>query len=215
MIELRDQDRLVCIGDSITDCGRARPVGEGLGGALGNGYVSLLDAMITAENPSRSVRVMNVGTSGNTSRDLVDRWQTDVIDLRPDVLTVMIGTNDVWRQFDSPSRTEHHVSPEAYRYNLEHLTQSKQHSVRSMLLATPFFLEPLVDDRMRGRMDEYGAIVKEVAAQCGVDFLDTQALFAGYLNARHSSEMAWDRVHPSVTGHYILARGFATALGVR
>jgi lysophospholipase L1-like esterase len=107
------------------------------------------------------------------------------------------------------------VTPEAYRYNLEHLTQRTQHAVRSMLLATPFFLEPLVEDRMRSRMDEYGAIVREVAAQYGVEFLDTQALFADYLRARHSSEMAWDRVHPSVTGHYILARGFATALGVR
>ena len=214
MIDLVSGDRLVMIGDSITDCGRTRPIGEGLFNALGNGYVSLLDAMITAAEPSRIVRVINMGCSGHTSSDLVQRWDSDVIALRPDVLTVMIGTNDVWRQFDSPGRTEHAVDSEAYRANLVRMVEQSQHAVRGLLLATPFFLEPLVDDRMRARMDEYGAIVKEISTLYGTEFLDTQALFQPYLQARHSSEVAWDRVHPSLTGHYILAKGFANSLGV-
>ena len=214
MIELVSGDRLVLIGDSITDCGRTRPVGEGRFGALGNGYVSVLDAMITAADPGRMVRVMNMGCSGHTSRDLIDRWDSDVIQLRPDVLTVMIGTNDVWRQFDSPGRPEHGVDTEAYRSNLIRMVERSQHAVRGLLLATPFYLEPLREDAMRARMDEYGAIVKEVADLYQADFLDTQALFEPYLRARHSSEIAWDRVHPSLTGHYILAQGFARSLGV-
>jgi lysophospholipase L1-like esterase len=214
MIDLVSGDRLVLIGDSITDCGRTRPVGEGLFGALGNGYVSVLDAIIAANDPARLVRVTNMGCSGNTSSDLVQRWDSDVVDLRPDVLTIMIGTNDVWRQFDSPGRLEHGVNPEAYRNNLVRLVERTQHSVRGLLLATPFFLESLREDRMRARMDEYGAIVKEVAALYQTDFLDTQALFEPYLAERHSSEIAWDRVHPTLTGHFILAQGFARSLGI-
>ena len=214
MIELTSGDRLVLIGDSITDCGRARPVGEGLFNALGNGYVSILDAMITAADPTRVVRVTNMGSSGNTSADLVQRWETDVIALQPTVVTIMIGTNDVWRQFDSAARPEQYVDPEFYRANLMHLVEQTQPLVRGLLLATPFYLEALPNDRMRARMDEYGSIVKEVAALYQTDFLDTQTLFEPFLAARHSADIAWDRVHPTLTGHFILAKGFANALGV-
>jgi len=73
--------RLLFIGDSITDCGRERPVGEGYG--LGNGYVSLLNALLNSTYPPHPVRIINVGVSGNTVRDLEARWQTDVLHLNP------------------------------------------------------------------------------------------------------------------------------------
>ena len=56
--------KLVILGDSITDCGRARPVGEGLPGALGNGYVNLFDAMAQVDHPAWKLRVVNMGTDG-------------------------------------------------------------------------------------------------------------------------------------------------------
>src|SRR5688572_22437979 len=101
------------IGDSITDAGRARPIGEGHG-QLGGGYVAMVDALIGATYPERLIRVVNVGISGNTVRDLKNRWTTDVTDLKPDWLSVMIGTNDVWRQFDAPKFPEAAVHPEEY-----------------------------------------------------------------------------------------------------
>src|SRR3954462_2992704 len=91
--------KLVMIGDSITDCERARPVGEGLFGAVGKGYVAMVDAQLMNAFPERSIRVVNMGSSGNTVRDLAGRWQGDILDLRPDWLSVLIGINDVWRQF--------------------------------------------------------------------------------------------------------------------
>jgi lysophospholipase L1-like esterase len=96
--------KLVILGDSITDCGRARPVGEGLPGALGNGYVNLFDAMAQVDHPAWKLRVVNMGTDGETSRDLLARWDTDCDALEPDIVAVLIGINDVWRQFDSPYR---------------------------------------------------------------------------------------------------------------
>src|SRR5688572_27600397 len=97
-LRLAQGSRWVAIGDSITDTGRARPVGESPGG-LGTGYVLTLDALLGAWYPARRIRLFNVGTSGHTVRDLAERWQTDVVDLKPDWLSVMIGANDVWRQF--------------------------------------------------------------------------------------------------------------------
>src|SRR5438046_2824066 len=98
---LGKNSKLVMIGDSITDCGRNRPVGEGYSGALGNGYVSLVDALLGSVYFHHGIRVVNMGSSGETVRDLRRRWQSDVVDLKPNWVSIMIGINDVWRQFDA------------------------------------------------------------------------------------------------------------------
>ena len=99
-------EKLVMIGDSITDCGRTRPVAEGLFDPLGRGYVTMVEALLGAAYPQLGIRVVNMGNGGNQVRDLKDRWQTDVIALQPDWLSVYIGINDVWRQFDMPRQPE-------------------------------------------------------------------------------------------------------------
>ncbi len=73
--------RLLMIGASLTDSGRGRPVGEAH--ELGNGYVCQINALLGALYPAHSIRVLNVGTSGNTVRDLKARWKQDVLDLEP------------------------------------------------------------------------------------------------------------------------------------
>ena len=213
-MKLDPHSKLVFIGDSITDCERARPVGEGLFGATGKGYVSLVEGLLGAIHPAHAIRVVNLGTSGNVVTDLKARWQTDVIDLKPDWLVVMIGVNDVWRQFDLPRQTEIHVSPDTYRRTLDELVTATMPKVKGLVLMSPFYIEPNRADAMRRRMDEYGAIVKATAAQHGAMFIDTQAAFDAVLQHVHANALAWDRVHPNNTGHAIIARAFLNAVGV-
>lgn len=204
--------KLLFIGDSITDCGRARPHGEGLGGALGNGYVQMVDALLGATNPQLSLRIINNGTSGNTVRDLKNRWNEDVLELRPDWLSIMIGTNDVWRQLDSPRQTEIHVLPDEYEHTLRELVSSTRSGLQGLILMTPFYLEPLREDAMRAHMDEYGAIVRNIAREHDAIFVDTQAAFDAVLQHAHSSSLAWDRVHPNAVGHMTIARAWLHAV---
>jgi lysophospholipase L1-like esterase len=210
---LQPHTRLVLIGDSITDCGRARPVVEGHGEALGNGYVGLIDSMIRTVYPHVPIRLMNVGTSGNTVRDLRERWQSDVLDLRPDWLSVMIGINDVWRQFDSPLQQERHVGLDEYRQTLAELVRATRPQLRGLILMTPYFIEPRTADPMRAMMDRYGAVVRELAAAHDAILVDTQAAFDRLLAHMHPMSIAWDRVHPNQTGHMVLARAWLNALG--
>ena len=107
-LRLQKAEKLVMIGDSITDVGRAKPIGEGRADdALGRGYVMMVDALLGAVYPERLIRVINMGISGNTTRDLKARWQKDVLDLKPDWVSIMIGANDVWRQYDiEPNRQD-------------------------------------------------------------------------------------------------------------
>ena len=211
-MKLEKNGKLVMIGDSITDAGRAQPVGEGLFEALGRGYVSMVDALLGSVYPQLSIRVVNMGSSGNTVLDLEKRWQTDVLDLEPEWLSVMIGTNDVWRQFDSPRQPETHVAPDSYAQTLESLVCRTLPTVPNIVLMTPFYLEPNRADPMRVRMDEYGAIVRSLAAKHGTLFVDTQAAFDTVLEHYYPATLAWDRVHPSQTGHMVIARAFLRAL---
>lgn len=202
------------IGDSITDCGRdpsGNPTPWNLQAGLGRGYVDLVAAHFGVTCPEKRIRIINRGVSGNTVRDLAARWQTDVVDLAPDWLVVMIGINDVWRQFDQPLVTEAHVSPTTYERTLEKLVARPK--VSGLVLMTPFMVEPNRAEPMRRRMDEYGVIVKRIAKRRGAILVDTQAAFDSVLAHTHPMSIAWDRIHPNSTGHLILARAFLAAIG--
>ncbi|MGI4789171.1 MAG: SGNH/GDSL hydrolase family protein [Janthinobacterium lividum] len=211
-MKLEKNAKLVMIGDSITDGGRAQPVGEGLFDALGRGYVSLVDALLGSIYPALGIRIVNMGNSGNTVLDLQKRWQTDVLDLKPDWLSIMIGTNDVWRQFDLPRQPETHVLPDEYEKTLDQLVTQTLPVVQGMVLMTPFYIEPNQTDAMRTRMDEYGAIVKMIAAKHGTLFVDTQAAFDSVLTSYYPATLAWDRVHPNQIGYMVIARAFLNSI---
>jgi lysophospholipase L1-like esterase len=210
---LQKQQKLVMIGDSITDAGRAQPIAEGLGDPLGRGYVTMVEALMGSTYPQLGIRIVNVGTSGHTTRDLKARWKKDVLDLKPDWVSCMIGTNDVWRQFDLPRQKEIHVLPEEYRGNLDELVSQTRPLVKGFVLMTPFFIEINRQDGMRKRMDEYGQIVREIAKKYDAVLVDTQAAFDRVLEHYYSATVSWDRVHPNQTGHMILARVFLNGIG--
>ncbi len=114
-----NMDRIVFAGDSVTDMGSAQPVGEGLFDNVGHSYVRMLENMLGTWYPELKLRVTNSGISGNTSRDLLERFGRDVVDLKPDWVSICIGINDVWRQFDCPAMADICVLPEEYQENLE------------------------------------------------------------------------------------------------
>ena len=114
-------DKILFMGDSISDYDRARPVGEGLFNAWGTSYVSDIGALLSCMYPEAHLRVVNMGISGNQCRDLEARWESDVSEQHPDWVSVLIGINDVWRQFDVPEIKEQHVSPEDFRAAYERI----------------------------------------------------------------------------------------------
>ena len=111
---IQNGDRIVFTGDSVTDAGRGRPVGEGLHAGVGDGYVRQIETILNVLYPDWTIWISNTGSSGDTSRSLKARWQNDVMNLHPDWVSLMIGVNDVWRQFDSPGVLSSHVYPDEY-----------------------------------------------------------------------------------------------------
>jgi lysophospholipase L1-like esterase len=211
-MQLQKGSKLLFIGDSITDCERTKPAGEGLFGALGKGYVSMVDALLQSVYPELKIRVVNKGLSGNTVRNLKSRWQEDVLKQQPDWLAVMIGINDVWRQYDIPQIKEEHVYIEEYEQTLRELVAEAKPTVKGLVLMTPFYIEPNAEDAMRAAMDTYGSVVRRIAEEYGAVFVDTQAAFEPVLKEIYPATLAWDRVHPSSVGHMVLARAFLNGI---
>ena len=112
---LEKNARLVFAGDSVTDVGREYPVAEGtLFDRLGKGYPQLVSGWLNAFYPELNLYICNSGVSGNTSRDLLNRWEETVLDKHPTWISIMIGINDIWRQIDSPAQPGSHVLPDEY-----------------------------------------------------------------------------------------------------
>ena len=181
--------------------------------SLGGGYVSFVDSIMGAVIPGTPINVLNTGISGNRVTDLEARWQSDVLDLEPNWLSVMIGINDVWRQFDSEPGAEQ-VVPEQYELVYRSLLAKTRSQLDGLVLMTPYFLETNREDPMRLKMDAYGTITKKLAVEFDAIFVDTQAAFDHYLAHQPTESLCADRVHPNGLGHMILARAFLNALGV-
>ena len=179
-------DRIVFEGDSVTDMGSEQPVGEGLFDNVGHGYVRVLESMFAAYYPEVFLRITNSGVSGNTSRDLLERFDRDVVELNPDWVSICIGINDVWRQFDSPAILDGHVLPEEYEANLEEMITRVKNKVKGVFILSPYIMEPNKDDMMRKRMDEYVAIGKKLAEKHKCIFVDFQKMYEDYCKIRHS-----------------------------
>ncbi len=201
-------DRIVFAGDSVTDMDSVNPVGEGLFNRLGNGYVREIENLLVAWYPELNIRVTNSGISGNTSRDLAARFDRDVVELNPQWVSICIGINDVWRQFDVPAMPDAAVLPDEYEANMEEMILKVKDNVKGIFIITPYYIEANREDFMRKRMDEYCAICKKLADKYSLYFVDFQKMFEDFCKIQHSSKLAWDRVHPNRMGAMLQAKEF-------
>jgi lysophospholipase L1-like esterase len=199
--------RIVFIGDSITDSGRREEDPP-----YGNGYVSLVRAFVTAARPDLGLQWTNHGINGNTTRDLSARWDTDVIAAVPDWLSVMIGINDVWRAFDGVPELA--VPIDEYESTLRSLLQKAVAGTGCRLvLGTPYLIEPDRAEPQRAQSDLYGAVVRRLAGELDAVLVDTQEAFDRVLVHTAPTDWADDRVHPNLPGHAVIAQAFLRVIG--
>ena len=157
----QDLDRIVFAGDSITDMGSNKPVGEGLFNAWGRSYVANVGSLLGCMYPELQLRIVNMGISGNQVRDLAARWQNDVINLQPDWVSILIGINDVWRQFDEPAMYGESYSPEVYRKNIEAVCERTVGKVKKLFDISPFYMQASVKRELKN-MDQSSHKLREL-----------------------------------------------------
>ena len=197
--------RVMFTGDSITDCQRARLVGDGVG-TLGNSYVGNLFCMTWAENPECRARFMNSATSGDTSRQLLARFDDEVLAYNPDYLFIMIGVNDAWRIAELPVNTEVHISSEETAANMEKMILKAREKGAEPIILSPFFMDLDKNEFMRYHVDEINALYKKLAEKYSVGYIDIQSAIDGWISKASSYILSSDRVHPKAIGVSLIAR---------
>lgn len=210
---IQDKETIVFTGDSVTDAGRKRPLGEGLWEGTGTGFVRQVENAIVAFYPERMIRIINTGCSGNDSKQLLDRFQTDVIDLKPNYAVITIGFNDVWRFFDEPTVFSEHVQLGEYKANVQKMLDMCKEAKIKAILMTPYYMELNLKDPMRIKMDEYRKEYMELAKKNGVDCIDLQKVFDDYCAKRYTSFITWDRIHPNHVGSTLICTEFLKYAG--
>src|SRR6267378_5559347 len=161
-------------GDAITDSGRNGAAAEAnTAGALGTGYPLLVAAAALAAHPDRGLRFFNRGISGNKVPDLQERWATDTLALRPDVLSILIGVNDIWHKLAG----NYNGTVQDYENQYAALlAQTRQALPRvRIVVLEPFVLRcGAVDDKWFPEFDARRAVAARVAAQAHATFVPLQ-----------------------------------------
>ena len=199
-------------GDSITDCGRDRTVAEAnRANALATGYPLLIAAALLRDRPEAGLRIFNRGVSGNTVPDLDARWQNDALDLRPDILSILIGVNDIWHKLNG-NYTGTVEQYEAQYGALLDRTRQALPGVRLVVLE-PFVLRTgAVTDAWFPEFDQRRAVAARVAERAGATFVPLHGLFERLSREAPPAYWAADGVHPTVAGHGVIARAWLEAV---
>lgn len=192
-------------GDSITDCDRARPIGDGFG-KMGSSYVSRIFIDTWADFPEHNIHYLNSAISGNTTKMLLDRYDTDILAYNPDYVFIMIGVNDAWRHFDGSKFTQTLISPKQSGENVEKMITKTIAAGATPVIISPYFLDNNREDPMRKMVDEINDEYKALAEKYNIGYIDVQTVFDEYLKKSSSYILSGDRVHPKAVGISIIAR---------
>lgn len=195
-------------GDSVTDCQRT---GNPEALPLGIGYPYMVAARYQADHPGSGVEFINRGVSGNRVVDLYARWKIDALNLKPDVLSILIGVNDTWHEFARQNGVEVERAETIYRMLLE-WTRRELPMVK-LVLCEPFVLEfGVVEPPWVVEMKARSAMVKKLAAEYDAIFVPFQSIVsAGAEAAGDPAVILRDGVHPTLVGHQLMADAWLAA----
>ncbi len=207
-MQLTAKDVVLFQGDSITDAGRDRAVAQANQVAgLGNGYARYVAASLLADLPG--VRVYNRGASGDRVDRMAARWQADCLDLRPTVISILIGINDTSHGV-AGGTPENGVGLEEYdRVYRRLLTEAKAQlpGVR-IVVCEPFVTEAgiVLERKFHPDLDERAGLARRIAEDFADAWVPFQRMFDDAVTRAEPAYWAYDGIHPTIAGHELMAR---------
>lgn len=206
-ITLKKGDRIVFLGDSITQ-----------GGGGPKGYVTLIANKLKEKKADLGVQVVNAGISGNKVPDLVRRLQRDVIEKKPTIVFVYIGINDVWHGQTNPANG---TSPERFQAGLKEVAGKLTASGAQVVLCTP----SVIGEKKGGanpldaKLDEYSGITRKIASELKLPLCDLRKAFVEHLKDNNPEDkeagiLTGDGVHLIDAGNQLVADEMSKSLGL-
>ena len=186
-------------GDSITDGNRGRSADPNH--ILGHGYAFIIAAKYGAAFAATKLDFANRGVSGNTVRELQKRWEKDTLELKPDVLSILIGVND----------QSHGVPLDEYERSYDEIiTQAKTANPKLRLVLCEPFTLPVGKrkegyEAWRAGIQARQDVVAKLAAKYDAALVRFQPVFDAACNIAPAEHWIWDGVHPTYSGHQLMA----------
>jgi lysophospholipase L1-like esterase len=210
-IRLSTNDTIVFIGDSITAADRHRQAYR----PLGFGYVHFAGNFLLARNPALNLNIANTGISGDTVLDLKDRWQRDCIAHRPNVLSILIGINDVWRRTMEPDMAESAASPAEFEVTYDQLLAQAEGQCRCrLILMEPFLFCRDREDEVFRALVPYLEVVRILAKQHEAVLVPLQREIDRQIAEIPPERWSEDTVHPYLWAHAWIAHQWLRATGL-
>ena len=189
-------------GDSITDTGRTGSADPDA--SLGQGYPAKIAEAFANDYADLGLTVVNRGISGNRTWDLLNRWDKDCIDIKPDYFSLLIGVNDTWRRYDSGMIT----TAEEYEANMRTLLDRVVNETGAKIILLNIFLLDVTEDKAQMRPDlvEKQAVIAKLVEDYDVIYIDIQKKFDEMVaNGTPMTDLSEDGVHPTDFGHSVIA----------
>lgn len=213
---LKNHDTILFQGDSITDAAREKQNPMPNSG-LGDGYPAFVAASLHQDYPTLDLQIQNRGISGNRVPDLDKRWQRDAIEIKPRVLSILIGVNDIWHKLSG----RYDGTAEVYRDGLAALLKRTAEALPDTLLVVcdPFVLMAGSvkenKDKWFPEFDTRRRFAYQVAESAGTIWVPFQKAFDQAVADGASPEsLAGDGVHPTTAGHRLMAQTWRQAVGI-
>ena len=201
---------IVFAGDSITDMNRGRNEKD-LNHIYGHSYVFLLASRFGYEFADKNISIVNRGVSSDTSSLLLNRWDEDVLSQNPDIISLLIGTNDIL----IPAGNNQIIDVDLYIQNLSDMYSSakKNNPDVKFIICEPFAFAEILESRIRSAYNKFLPVfqksAKDFAEKTDSCFVPLQCEFDRIaakfpsINIRH---WIWDGVHPTAAGHKVIEK---------
>jgi lysophospholipase L1-like esterase len=208
-VELLKGQTILFQGDSITDSERNRKeTGFNTSQVLGSGYPMLAGAALLEKYAALELKIFNKGISGNKVFQLAERWDKDCLEIRPDVLSILIGVNDIWHKY----KKEYNGTIEVYRNDYISLLERTKKVLPGvkLIIGEPFAIKSgsAVEDRWYPEFYEYQKAAKEIASQFGAVFLPYQSIYDEAQKLAPGVFWTGDGVHPTLAGAQLMAHAW-------
>ena len=190
--------RILFQGDSITDWFRAKDRED----VLGSNYVTMVSGELGLKYPNE-YEFINRGISGSRSIDILGRTQKDIVALKPDYISILVGVNDVWHGLE----WNNGISPERYEIYYNMIIEEIKENIPNIkiMILEPFILNGSVamknPDAYIGGVKNLAKIAERVAGKTGAVFVPLQKKFDEMLEYAPVEYWSYDGVHPNAAGH--------------
>lgn len=212
-VTIAKDDVILFQGDSITDAGRKKDSTDvNNAAALGAGYAMIAASGLLFNYADKNLKIYNRGISGNKVYQLAERWQKDALDIKPNVLSILVGVNDFWHTLTNGYKG----TIKTYNDDLRALLDKTRQNLPGvkLIIGEPYAVKGIkaVDEKWYPAFDDYRKSARDIADSYNAVFIPYQSIYDKAQKSAPGVYWTGDGVHPTLAGAHLMAHAWLEAV---